>query len=168
MVPRPRERYARRMIGISGPHDRPSVLFAGLPQGVALSGVLECEHRGWNASFIDDVVDALDHIDAAPPDVVIVPLSPPHLRLNEFCAVAMRGRRRGHPLLIAWSAAPASPVLAELASRWGVMTCVPDDAGADRICDEIARWFRNRETHAPDVRSDRPHPKRRRTDFPER
>jgi hypothetical protein len=141
------------MTGIAPRHDRPSVLFTGLPQAVALSGVLECEHRGWHASFIDDVVDALDHIDGTPPDVVVVPLRPPHLHLNEFCAVARRGRH-GHPAVIAWSVTPASPVVAELASRWGVISCVPDDAGPGRICDEVGRWLRERHAHGDDRRSE--------------
>ena len=122
--------------------DRPLVLFVGVPQGLALSGVLECEHRGWDANFFEEVVEGLDGIDATQPDIVVVPLSPPLLGLHEFCAVAMRGttaRRRG---IFAWPAAPASPVVGDLMSRWGVVACVPSGTGAVRLCDEIGRWLR--------------------------
>jgi hypothetical protein len=141
VAPRP-PLYARFMF--ESARDRASVLFVGLPQALALSGVIECEQRGWSAQFVDEVVDGLDHIDTAHPDVVVVPLKPPHLDLDEFCAVAMRGTTRQRRAIIVWPAAPASPAVGELVSRSGVVACGPGEAGTDRLCTVIPHWIRER------------------------
>jgi hypothetical protein len=124
--------------------DRASVLFVGLPQALALSGVIECENRGWSAQFVDEVVDGFDHIDTAHPDVVVVPLKPRHLELDEFCAVAMRGTTRQRRAIIVWPAAPASPLVRDRVSRSGVVACVPGEAGPERLCNVINHWLRER------------------------
>lgn len=115
----------------------PSVLFIALPQAQGLTGVLACERRGWDAHFVDDVLDGLEQIDHMQPDIVIVPLSPPHLRLDELCLAATRSASRRRAV-IAWSEGMASPTMVGISPRSGVVTC---SASTEGLCDAIADWW---------------------------